>query len=85
MNRSELVVALVPPAVVTVTYTVPADSAGDVATIDVDELTVVAVAVTAPNITVAPEVKLVPVMVTEVPPLVLPLVGDIDVTDGGAW
>ena len=42
-----------------------------------------------PNITVAPDVKLVPRMETEVPPLVLPLVGDIDVTVGlggtGAW
>ena len=67
---------------VTVTCTVPADSAGDVAVKEVDELTVVAVAVTVPNITVAEEVKLVPVMVTDVPPLVGPLVGVMDVTVG---
>ena len=69
---------------VTVTCTVPADSAGDVAVIEVDELTVVAVAVTVPNITVAEEVKLVPVMVTEVPPAVGPEVGLIEVTVGAA-
>ncbi len=50
--------------------------------IEVAELTVVAVAVTVPNITVAEEVKLVPVMVTDVPPLVGPLVGVMDVTVG---
>ena len=38
MNWSELVVALVPYVVVTVTFTVPADSAGEVAVIDVGEL-----------------------------------------------
>ena len=76
-------VALVPPGVVTVTLTVPADSAGDAAVIDVEELTVTAVAVTVPNITVADDVKPVPVMITDVPPLVEPLVGLIAVTVGG--
>ena len=59
------------------------------AVIEVVELYVTAVAVMVPNITVAEEVKLVPVMVTEVPPAVGPLVGVIDVTVGlggaGAW
>ena len=73
-----------PPAVVTVTLTVPADSAGDVAIIEVAELTVTAVAVTVPNITVAPEAKPVPVMVTEVPPVVGPDVGLMLVTVGTA-
>ena len=73
---------LVPPGVVTVTSTVPADSAGDVAVTDVAEFTVTAVAVTVPNITVADEVKPVPVMATDVPPLVEPLVGLIAVTVG---
>ena len=36
-----------------------------------------------PNITVVPDVKPVPVMVTDVPPAVAPDVGDMDVTDGG--
>ena len=58
--------------VATVTLTVPADSAGEVAVIESGEFTVVAVAVMLPNITVAGEVKLVPVMVTEVPPAVGP-------------
>jgi hypothetical protein len=84
VNWSAELVALVPPVVVTVTLTVPADSAGEVATIDVDELTVTAVAVTVPNITVAPEAKLVPVMVTEVPPVVGPEVGLMPVTVGNA-
>ena len=52
------------------------------AVIEVPEFTVTAVAATVPNITVAPEVKPVPVMVTEVPPVVGPLVGVIDVTVG---
>ena len=73
-----------PPAVVTVTLTVPADSAGDVAVMEVVEPTVTAVAVTVPNITVAPEAKLVPVMVTEVPPVVGPEVGLMPVTVGNA-
>ena len=84
MNWSADEVAEVPPAVVTVTLTVPADSAGEVATIDVDELTVTAVAVTVPNITVAPDTKPVPVMVTEVPPVVGPEVGLMAVTVGTA-
>ena len=74
--------ALVPPEVVTVTLTVPADSAGEVAVIDVAELTVTAVAVTVPNFTVAEEVKFVPVIVTVVPPDVKPLVGLTPVTEG---
>jgi hypothetical protein len=42
------------------------------------------VAAVAPNVTVAPVAKLVPVMVTAVPPAVKPLFGDIPVTVGGA-
>ena len=72
-----------PPDVVTVTFTVPADSGGEVAVIEVAELTVAAVAVTVSNITVADEVKFVPVMVTEVPPAVEPEFGLIAVTVGG--
>ena len=58
--------------VLTLTCTVPADSSGEVAVIESGEFTVVAVAVMLPNITVAEEVKLAPVMVTEVPPAVGP-------------
>ena len=80
VNWSADDVALVPYVVVTVTFTVPADSAGEMAVMDVDEFTVVAVAVTLPKSTVASDVKLAPEMVTDVPPLVLPLVGLIEVT-----
>jgi hypothetical protein len=75
------VVALVPPGVVTVMSTVPVP-AGAVAVTEVAEFTVNVVALVAPNFTaVAPE-KLVPVMVTEVAPVVGPDVGEIDVTVG---
>ncbi len=49
VNWSADDVALAPYAVVTVTLTVPADSAGDMTVIEVDEFTVVAVAVTLPK------------------------------------
>jgi len=64
-----------PPGSFTVTVTVPAAFAGVVATIVVLLLTVTFVAGTAPNITVAPERKFVPVIVTPVPPVVGPLFG----------
>ena len=83
MNWSAVLVGLVAPATVTVMSTVPADSAGEVAVINVAEFTVTAVAATEPNITVAPVAKPVPVMVTDVPPVVGPDIGDIEVTDGG--
>ena len=60
-------VADVAVALVTVTSTVPADPAGDVAVICVALFTVTD-AEFAPNLTVEPAVKLVPVMATEVPP-----------------
>ena len=67
MNRSAELVALVPAAVVTVTSTVPIP-AGEVAVIWVALLMVKEPAALLPNLTaVAPE-KLVPVMVTLVPP-----------------
>ena len=50
-------VALVPPAVVTVTSTVPALPAGAVDVIDPELTTVTLVAGLAPNATVAPETK----------------------------
>ena len=74
-------VADVPVALVTVTSTVPAACAGEVAVIDVAPFTVT-VAELAPNFTVEPAVKLVPVTVTEVPPAGTPEVGLIDVTVG---
>ena len=81
MNWSAADVADVPPAVVTL-MSIVLVPAGDVAVIWVAELTVTPVAAVAPNTTaVAPE-KLVPVMVTEVPPEPGPEVGEIEVTVG---
>ena len=68
---------------VTVMSTVPALPAGDVAVICVALTTVKLLAAVTPNLTVVAPVKLVPVMVTSVPPLVGPLVGVIPVTVGG--
>ena len=84
MNRSAADVlgrGPVPPAVVIVTSTVPAP-AGEVAVIEVAELTVKLAALLAPNFTAVAPVKFVPVIVTDVPPAAGPDVGEIDVTDG---
>ncbi len=60
---------------VTVTSTVPAARAGEVAVIWVLETTVKLVAAVVPKWTAVAPVKLVPVMVTMVPPAVGPVVG----------
>jgi hypothetical protein len=73
---------LVPPGVVTSTLAAPALPAGVVAVICVALTTVNAAALAAPNLTVVAAVKFVPVMVTEVPPDVVPLVGLIELTVG---
>ena len=83
MNWSAPEVAEVPPGLVTRMSTVPAP-AGDVAVIDVDELTVKPVAEVAPKTTAVAVVKPVPVMVIEVPPVDGPTVGDIELTVGAA-
>jgi hypothetical protein len=72
VNWSAELVELVPYVVVTVMLTVPADSAGDMAVMESGEFTVTAVAVTLPKSTVEEDVKLAPVIVTEVPPLAGP-------------
>ena len=56
--------------------------AGDVAVIEVAELTVKPVAGVAPKVTAVAPVNPVPVMLTEVPPAVGPEVGEIRVTVG---
>ena len=82
MNRSADPVAEVPPGVVTVMSTVPAEPAGAVAEIWVAELTVAA-AGAAPKATVElPATKPVPVTVTTVDPPVPPPVGTMPVTVG---
>jgi len=74
-------VALVPPAVVTVTSTVPVP-AGAIAVSDVLLATTTPVAGVEPNWTEVAPVRLVPVTVTLVPPVVVPLVGEMPVTVG---
>ena len=58
--------------------------AGDVAVIEVAELTVKLVALVAPNLTAVVPDNAVPVMVTDVPPVVGPAFGATDVTVGVA-
>jgi hypothetical protein len=67
---------------VTVTVTAPATPAGAVAVIVVVLVTTTLVAAAAPNVTVAPDAKFVPVIVTAVPPAADPLFGDTPVTVG---
>src|SRR5271165_4855437 len=74
VNWSAGPVALVPPTVVTVTSTVPVP-AGLVAVIWVALTTENVVAAVAPKCTALDPVKLVPVMVTTVPPAVGPWLG----------
>ena len=75
-------VAEVPAALVAVMSTVPAASAGDVAVIWVSELTVKLVAAVLPKLTAVTLIKPVPVMVTDVPPAVVPAAGLTDVITG---
>jgi hypothetical protein len=81
VNWSAELVLLVPPAVVTVTSTVPVP-AGETAVIDVVEFTVKLVAPVEPNFTAVAPVKLVPPIVTDVPPVSKPVVGLRFVTVG---
>ena len=83
VNWSAALITLVPPGVTTVTSTVP-EPAGEVAVIDVAEIAITLVALAAPNLTAVAPVKLVPVMVTVVPPVAGPLVGLMLVTVGAA-
>jgi hypothetical protein len=63
------------PFTVAVTVTAPALPAGVVAVIVVLFVTETFVAAVPPNVTVAPAAKFVPVIVTDVPPAVDPLLG----------
>jgi hypothetical protein len=82
VNVSAIPVVLVPCDVSTVTSTLPFDSAGEVAVMEVDEPTLNSDATVTPKSTdVTPE-KFVPVMVTRVPPAVEPTLGLMSVTVG---
>src|SRR5690348_1891806 len=83
VNLSAALTALVPPEAVTVTSTVP-DPAGVVAVISLALLTVKVLAAVEPNFTALTATKLVPMMVTDVPPPAGPEFGATDVTVGGA-
>ena len=83
MKWSEAEVADVPPMSVTVTSTVPADPAGDVAEIRVVLMMLYLSASVPPNCTKDSSVKPVPVIITEVPPAVEPAVAESVVTVGG--
>ena len=72
------------PLTVTVTVTAPAAWAGVVPVIVVLFTTVTLVAAVPPNVTVAPAAKFVPVIVTAVPPAVVPLFGETLLTVGTA-
>jgi hypothetical protein len=80
VNWSAAEVADVPPGVVTLTSTKPVP-VGEVAVIDVAELKV-KLAVAAPKVTAVTPVKLVPVIVTDVPPAAGPAAGEIEVIVG---
>src|SRR5207237_1381607 len=83
VNWSAPEVADVPPDVVTVTSTVPVvNFAGDVAVMDVEVTTFTPVEMVRAQLTAAALMKFVPVIVTDVPPVVGPDVGLIDVTAG---
>jgi hypothetical protein len=83
VNWSAELVADVPAGVVTVTSTTPAVPAGLIAVIEVGETTVTPVAALAPKSTAVAPVKPVPVIVTSVPPAVVPEVGLTPETVGG--
>ena len=73
---------LCPPGLLTVTIAAPALPAGVVAVIWVPLTTTTLVAEALPNVTVAPTAKFAPVIVTAVPPAVVPLLGLTFVTVG---
>ena len=81
VNWSGEPVALVPPGVVTVMSIVPLP-AGEVAVIEVAPFTVNEVASVVPNFTAVAPLRLVPVMVTLVPPTAAPADGATAVTVG---
>ena len=77
--------AFVPPGVVTTTLTAPAVFAGVCAVIEVALATTTFVAAVPPKVTPVAPVKLVPVIVTLVPPAGRPPLGLTPVTVGAAY
>jgi hypothetical protein len=79
---NSVLAAFVCPPTVTSTLAVPAFPGGVVQVSEVEETTTTDVHALAPTFTVAEFAKLVPVMVIDVPPAVLPEVGVTDVMAG---
>jgi hypothetical protein len=82
MNLSPATIALVPPGVVTLISTVPAARVGEVMVRVLSVVTSRPFPGVVPNMTAVAPVNPVPVMVTVVPPIAGPLVGEILVTVG---
>jgi len=76
--------ALVPPAVVTRMLAVPALPTGVEQVAEVADVMVTPVHAVPPTVIPVAPVKLVPVMVMDVPPAVGPLVGETEATVGAA-
>jgi hypothetical protein len=70
---------------VTTTLTDPVECDAVVAVIEVLLTTCTPVAAVPPRLTVAPDRKPVPVMVTAVPPDAEPLAGEIELTEGAGF
>src|SRR5579859_3691516 len=79
---SALLVALIPPGVMTRTFTAPVGRAGVTTVIWLGETTWGLVPLVVPNFTPAPVTKPVPVIVTVWPPPSGPAFGDTAETDG---
>jgi hypothetical protein len=68
---------------VTTTFAAPTEPVPVLQVNEVEEMNVTDVQVLPPIVTVAPETKLLPVIVTDVPPAPLPEFGSTPVTVGG--
>ena len=75
-------VLLCPSVLVTTTFTAPATWVAVVAVIELLLATFTLVAAVPPNVTLAPDRNPVPVIVTDVPPVVVPDTGEMAVTVG---
>jgi hypothetical protein len=82
VNWSAALVGLVPEEVTSLTSTVPGPSAGDVAVAWVALTNVTLVAAKLPKLTEVKPVKFVPLIVTDVPPNVDPVLGETEVMTG---
>ena len=71
------------PVATTTSFATAVPDNGDVQVIEVDDTTTTDVHELPPIVTVVPEMKFVPVIVTEVPPAVVPEDGEMLVTVGG--